>query len=125
MPRVVHFEISADEAERAVGFYRSVFGWEFRHLGGPRDYWLVTTGPGDEPGINGGVFRREGPVNFVNTVKVDSVDEYVSKVEAGGGRVVVPKIRLPGIGYLVYCQDTEQNVFGMIEELPEEDGGAR
>ena len=125
MPRVVHFEISAEEAERAVGFYRGVFGWEFRHLGGPRDYWLVTTGDEGEPGINGGVFRREGPVNYVNTVKVDSVDEYVSKVEAGGGRVVVPKMTLPGIGFLVYCQDTEQNVFGMIEELPEEDGAAR
>ncbi len=125
MPRVIHFEVSADDPERASKFYKNVFGWNIQKWGGPKDYWLVSTGADTQPGINGGLFKREGPVNYVNTVRVDSVDQYVSKVEAGGGRVVVPKMTLPGIGYLVYCQDTEQNVFGMIEELPGEDGDAR
>jgi predicted enzyme related to lactoylglutathione lyase len=117
MPRVVHFEISAEDTERAVGFYREVFGWEFQKFGGPRDYWLVTTGEG-EPGINGGVFKRDGPVNFVNTVGVPSVDECAGRVVERGGRVVVPKTPIPGVGHLVYCQDTEQNVFGIIEVDP-------
>jgi predicted enzyme related to lactoylglutathione lyase len=116
MPRVIHFEISADDTERAVDFYREVFGWEFQKFGGPRDYWLVTTGEEGEPGINGGVFRRDGPVNFVNTVKVASVDESAAKVVERGGKVVVPKANIPGVGNLVYCQDTEQNVFGMLED---------
>lgn len=118
MPRVVHFEISADDTGRAVEFYRGVFGWEFRQFGGPRDYWLVTTGEYGEPGINGGVFRRDGPVNFVNTVGVSSVDEFAAKVVEHGGKVVVPKMLIPGVGHLVYCQDTEQNVFGIIEGDP-------
>lgn len=54
MPRVVHFEVHADDPERAANFYSGVFGWELAKWEGPQDYWLITTGPDDEPGINGG-----------------------------------------------------------------------
>ncbi|HEX8843870.1 MAG TPA: VOC family protein [Pyrinomonadaceae bacterium] len=115
MPRVVHFEISADEPERAVKFYTDVFGWDVEKWGGPKDYWLITTGSEDQPGINGGVFKREGPVNFVNTIDVASVDESAAKITEHGGRVVVPKMAIPGVGHLIYCQDTENNVFGIMQ----------
>ena len=55
MPRVVHFEICADEPDRAVEFYQSVFDWEIRRWDGPLEYWLIITGEDGEPGINGGV----------------------------------------------------------------------
>jgi predicted enzyme related to lactoylglutathione lyase len=118
MPRVVHFEISADEPERAVKFYTDVFGWNTEKWGGPKDYWLVTTGAKDEPGINGGVFKREGPVNFVNTIDVPSVDDFAAKVTEHGGKVVVPRMAIPGVGYLIYCKDTENNVFGIMQGDP-------
>jgi uncharacterized protein len=116
MRRVVHFEISADEPERAARFYTDVFGWNVEKWGGPRDYWLVGTGAADEPGINGGIFRRDGPVNFVNTIDVPSVDDFAAKITEHGGRVVVPKTAVPGVGYLIYCQDTENNLFGILQE---------
>jgi uncharacterized protein len=121
MPRVVHFEIPATDPERAVQFYRDVFGWEISRWEGPEDYWLVTTGPQGEMGINGGIMRRtqevdgESPTAYVCTVGVESVDEYVMKVEANGGSVVVPKMAVPGVGWLVYCKDTEGNQFGMMQ----------
>ncbi len=52
MPRVIHLEIFADEPERAVKFYTEVFGWQIQSRKGPVDYWLATTGPDTEPGIN-------------------------------------------------------------------------
>jgi predicted enzyme related to lactoylglutathione lyase len=116
MPRVVHFEVSADDTERASRFYSNVFGWEIQKWGGPKDYWLVSTGTEDQPGINGGLFKRDGPVNYVNTIDVPSVDDYVARITEHGGRVVVPKTTIPGVGYLVYCQDTENNVFGIMQE---------
>lgn len=118
MPRVVHFEISADEPERAVRFYTDVFGWKTEKWGGPKDYWLITTGADEQPGINGGVFKREGPVNFVNTIDVPSVDDFAAKITEHGGKVVVPKMAIPGVGYLIYCQDTESNVFGIMQGDP-------
>ena len=121
MPRVVHFEIPATDPERAVQFYRDVFGWEISKWEGPEDYWLVTTGPEGEMGINGGIMRRtqevdgESPTAYVCTVGVESLDEYVMKVEANGGSVVVPKMAVPGVGWLAYCRDTEGNQFGMMQ----------
>lgn len=116
MPRVVHFEISADDPERASQFYRSVFGWGIEKWQGPKDYWLVRTGDEGQPGINGGLFKREGPVNYVNTIDVSSVDEYVERVKTSGGQLAMPKMPIPGVGYLAYCHDTEGNLFGVMEE---------
>jgi uncharacterized protein len=122
MPRVIHFEIHAEEPQRAVSFYESAFGWQFQSFGGPQDYWLIKTGSDEQPGIDGGLLKRMGPVDgqavtaYVCTVDVPSVDEAASKVESIGGTVVVPKMAIPGVGWLVYCKDTESNIFGMMQE---------
>ena len=42
MGRVVHFEIHADDPERAVAFYTGVFGWTVNRYG-DMPYWLLTT----------------------------------------------------------------------------------
>lgn len=116
MPRVVHFELTADDPDRAVRFYKQVLGWKFEKWAGPMDYWLITTGPEGELGINGGLSGRTPLEQSVtNTVDVDSVDKYVERVLAAGGKVVAPKQAIPGVGYLAYCADTEGNIFGMME----------
>jgi predicted enzyme related to lactoylglutathione lyase len=87
-------------------------------------YWLVSTGPQEDPGINGGLlFRRgEAPVDgqpanaYVCTIGVASVDESVNKAVAAGAIVAVPKMPIKGVGWLAYCRDTEGNVFGMMQE---------
>ena len=116
MSRVVHFEIPMDNPERAIGFYQSIFGWEIDKWDGPEDYWLVKTGEEGKAGINGGLMRRQQLDQGVcNTIGVGSVDEYAQKVEGAGGQVVVPRMAIPRVGYLIYCQDTEGNVFGLFE----------
>ena len=116
MPRVVHFEISAEDPERATKFYRNVFGWKIEKWGGPVDYWLIATGAESEPGIDGAIRRREKPrENTVNTVSVPAIDDFMRKVGECGGRVLTPKQSIPGVGYHAYCQDTEGNVFGIME----------
>ena len=114
MPRVIHFEITADQPERAVKFYSNVFGWKIQKWEGPMDYWLVYTGEG--PGIDGGLMKRMNPsATTINTIGVPSVDEYLAKIEKNGGKAVVPKAAIPGIGWFAYCQDTEGNVFGIMQ----------
>lgn len=117
MPRVVHFEIDAEKPERAIKFYEKVFGWKIEKWKGPIEYWLITTGKEDEPGIDGGLSRRtEAEPSIVNTVDVSSVDEYVKKVEGNGGSIVRPKMAVPGVGWMAYFKDPEGNLFGMMEE---------
>ena len=121
MPRVVHFEIHAGDPERAINFYEKVFGWTFQKWEGPMPYWLVTTGPDDERGINGGLVPRRGEIDgqaviaYVCTVSVEAVDSSIATVEANGGTIALPKMPVPGVGWLVYCKDTEGNIFGMLQ----------
>ncbi|WP_406657222.1 VOC family protein [Methanolobus sp. ZRKC2] len=131
MNRIVHFEIQAEDPERAATFYKETFGWKAEEWVIPgikmKDedrYWLITTGPEDEPGINGGLLFRKGPApvegqsvnSFVCTIDVASVDESLDKVLKAKGTVVLPRMAVKGIGWLAYCKDTEGNLFGIMQE---------
>jgi predicted enzyme related to lactoylglutathione lyase len=123
MGRVIHFEIHAADPDRALTFYTGVFGWKAEKAGGPVDYWLVTTGPGEEAGINGAIMRRMGSepssdqaVNsFVNTIQVSSLEETERAVPEAGGEQVLPRQEIPGVGKLAYFKDPEGNIFGALE----------
>ncbi|MBI2851592.1 MAG: VOC family protein [Chloroflexi bacterium] len=117
MPRVIHFEIPVDDPDRAIKFYSSVFGWKIESWGGPADYWLITTGKDDEPGINGAITRRQEPVMATtNALDVPSVDDFLGKIAANGGKVVMRKTAVPGVGYMAYCRDTEDNLFSIFQD---------
>lgn len=122
MNRVVHFEIHASNPNRAMSFYKNVFNWEFTSWGGNEEYWLIKTGPDDQPGINGGLIKRRGEIDgkavtaYVCTIAVDSVDNYSKVVVENSGEIVVPKMPIPGVGWLIYCKDTEGNIFGIHQE---------
>ena len=119
MPRVTHFEIPCDNTDRAIRFYEDVFDWQFNKWDGPQDYWLIATGDEDQPGINGGLLKRRQPGHpVVNTLSVEDLDDYTAKVSENGGEIVVPKMAVPGIGWLAYFKDTEGNIFGLMQEDP-------
>jgi len=119
MPRIVHFEINVDNPERASKFYTDTFGWKFQKWDGPSEYWMVTTGPDAQPGINGGMMKRPHPgATTVNTIGVASVDESIAAVTKNGGKVVLPKTAIPTIGWFAYCADTEGNRFGVMQPDP-------
>src|SRR5262249_53444711 len=122
MSRVVHFEIHAENPERAVKFYTDVFGWTFTKWG-PQEYWLIVTGPDGMPGINGGLMRRRGPAPiggradsvFGCSMAVTSGSDPEKKVTAAGGTIAVPKMPIPTAGWLAYAKDTEGNIIGLFQ----------
>ena len=120
---VVHFEIPADQVERARGFYAQAFGWKVLAVPG-MGYTLFHTAPTDAqgmvqgPGINGGMLERQDPVRgIVITVQVDDVEASLRAVEKAGGKVVRGKMEVPGIGWSAYVRDTEGNTVGLIQPL--------
>lgn len=117
MPRVIHFEMYADDPEKVREFYEDVFEWKFKKWEGPQEYWNVVTGAAGEPGINGGlVRRREGlDARTVNTIAVSSLDQCIEKIQQRGGKITVPRMAIQGVGWLVFAQDPEGSVFGMLE----------
>jgi predicted enzyme related to lactoylglutathione lyase len=129
MRKVVHFEIPADDLDRAKNFYGSVFGWQLQTVPMPGgEYTTVITTPVDEqtqmptePGaINGGIFvRNESPVTSpVITVDVDGIDDALKQIEDQGGSTVTPRTPIPGMGAFAYFKDPEGNVLGLWEITP-------
>jgi predicted enzyme related to lactoylglutathione lyase len=118
MPKIVHFEINADNPEKAIKFYEKVFDWKINRWGGPADYWLVQTDEKDQSAINGAIMKRMDKATTVIFIDVPSVDEYLKKVVKAGGKIVTEKAPIPGVGYSAYCTDTEGNVFGLFQGDP-------
>lgn len=123
MGRLVHFEIHASQPAALVEFYSKLLGWKFTRWEGPLEYWLITTGPDDRPGINGGLVQRRGapPVagqavnSFVCTADVDAVDASVQQAVSMGGTIAVPKMPIPGVGWLAYVHDPDGNLLGLMQ----------
>jgi len=121
VPRPIHFEIHAENPQRAIAFYTALFGWTFTQWG-DQPYWLAATGDKSTPGIDGGLLPRQGaaPANmaavnaFVCTVDVADVDAYSKRVVELGGSIALPKMPIPTVGWLAYGKDTEGNLFGMM-----------
>lgn len=117
MPTIIHFEIPADDIERARRFYTELFGWEIQKVPA-LDYWFIS--PAGERAIGGGMMKRVSPQQTItNYIDVSSVDEYSRIIESLGGKVKMPKQAVPGMGYFVICLDTEGNTFGLWEENKE------
>ena len=125
IPKVVHFEIPADDLDRAKAFYSSVFGWQLQTMpmaGG--EYTSVVTTPVDgqiqlptEPGaINGGMMQRDERTPApVITIDVEAIDDALKEIEAGGGTTITPRTAIPGMGAFAYFKDPEGNVLGLWE----------
>lgn len=120
MSRVVHFEIYADDPERAVNFYRNVFNWKIDKFGGSVEYWMVMTGEG--AGIDGGLMKRaegeniKGSKNaYVCTIEVSNIEDTIKKIKTNKGRIESSKHVIPGVGWLAYFCDTEENLVGIMQ----------
>jgi predicted enzyme related to lactoylglutathione lyase len=123
--KVVHFEIPAENIDRAKNFYGSVFGWQLDTMPMPGgEYTTIRTTPVDgqtqiptEPGaINGGLMQRDAltPTPVI-TIDVEAIDDALAEVEAAGGTTVTPRTAIPGMGAYAYFKDPEGNVMGLWE----------
>lgn len=126
---VVHFELPADDEERARNFYRSLFGWGFQVMP-EMEYTLAMTTPLDEEGrpavagsINGAIFRRGDLDVPVVTVDVEDIDAALARVETLGGSVHRGKMDVGGMGWNAYFKDTEGNVVGLWQTAAPAAGG--
>jgi predicted enzyme related to lactoylglutathione lyase len=120
MPNLAHFAINADDVARARQFYERAFGWTF-HAWGPPNFYQIQTGSKEDPGVMGALQGRraliEGQrtIGFECTIGVPSIDATEQAVLANGGRIVMPRSIISGVGTLMFFQDTEGNVFGAMQ----------
>ena len=121
MPNVAHFAINADDVPRAKKFYERVFGWTASAWGPPNFYQLSTNRRDEPAGILGALQKRRElvagtrTIGFECTIGVASIDDTAKAVLANGGRVVMDKSVIVGVGTLMFFGDTEGNVFGAMQ----------
>ena len=122
MPTIVHFDIASDNPQRAKAFYESLFAWKIENPEGMADYFLIETEDGDgNKGLGGGLGQRGDPAQKITVyIGVDEIEKYSKQVEALGGKMISPKMTVPGWGYLAICEDTEGNQFGLWQDDPEQ-----
>ncbi len=132
MDKVTHFEIPADDKDKAKQFYSSVFGWQINDIpvqmgGGEGSYTTATTVEVDqqtmvptEPGaINGAITERGAIASApVITITVEAIEDSIQKITAAGGSVVQGRQEVTGMGYYAYVTDPAGNVIGLWENAP-------
>ncbi|MES2214217.1 MAG: VOC family protein [Patescibacteria group bacterium] len=120
--RPVHFEIQADNVERAKKFYETVLGWKIEQVmkkeEGGMDYWMLDTGE-SVPGINGGLYARaEGSDKLYTydcTIEVEDIDKAIEAVRTNGGEITRERSEMPSVGSFAGCKDSEGNRFGLMQ----------
>src|SRR5262245_2666228 len=123
MPNVAHFAINADDVTRAKRFYEKAFGWTFSAWG-PPGFYQIDTGDAAGNGVRGALQKRrellsgQRTIGYECTIAVPSIDETARAVLASGGRTVLDKSVIVGVGALMFFEDTEGNVFGAIQFDP-------
>ncbi len=122
MNSIAYFEIQASQPEKAVRFYREVFGWEFTRVPDlPIEYWSIRT-----EGISGGILKRPVPAPslesgtnaYVCSVEVRNFDTVSAAMCKEGGIEALPKFAVPGVCYQGYFVDPEGNTFGILQMDP-------
>jgi len=120
MPNVAHFAINADDVRRAKRFYERVFGWKFSAWG-PPDFYQIDTGAKDKNSVLGALQKRrdlitgQRTVGYECTISVSSIDDTAKAVVANGGKTIMEKSIIVGVGALMFFMDTEGNAFGAIQ----------
>ncbi|MZQ82751.1 VOC family protein [Paenibacillus sp. 5J-6] len=119
MSKILRFEMQVPDPEKVIEFYSNAFGWKFSKFPGPQDYWFIQTGESDEKGIDGGLMKSpDGAARTVNSIEVPSIDDYLAAISANGGTIVVPKMAMPGMGYLAYFTDPSGMILGVSQADP-------
>ncbi len=119
MGRIIHFELPSNDIAASRKFYEEVLGWSFFRWEGPMEYWLVSTGDKNAPGIDGALGGAANEFKAtVNTAEVDDLDAALEKVQANGGQIIMPKDEIPGVGFLAYVREPGGGVLGLIQNFP-------
>ena len=121
---IIHFEIPANNVEKIKKFYEELFGWTITLAPGPIEYWVIQTVPTDEngmlqrPGVNGGMYKKQDPQNKpINYFSVESINDFLTKIEKMGGKITQPKQEVPEVGWIAAAEDPDGNQFALIQPI--------
>ena len=114
---IAHFAINADDVEKSRAFYARVFGWKFAAWGPPGFYQIEAKGSPVLGALQGRreLVKGQRTVGFECTFAVASIDATEKAVKAAGGKIVLDRSVIVGVGTLMFFADPDGNVFGAMQ----------
>jgi uncharacterized protein len=119
-----YFDLSVHDVAAARCFFESALGWQFERFPFPYEYYRITAGPAGEAGIDGGIAAvADAPLSGSRpmtqmTVEVPDLDAAIARVTRAGGRVVEPRVPIPGVGWYATCAEPGGLMFGLVQSDP-------
>jgi uncharacterized protein len=121
----VYFDLTVGDLSKARAFFEAVFGWKFERFPMPYEYYRITAGAADEPGIDGGMgsladaaAQTDRPMVSL-MLPVEDLGTALDQVVANGGKVTEPRAAIPGVGWMATCAEPGGLRFGLLEADPE------
>jgi uncharacterized protein len=120
MMKLSHIAINADDLAATRAFYHATFGWQFSAWGPPGFYRVEADDP-HGPGLTAALQQRRNllpdqpTTGFECTIAVDNLDKVTAAALAAGGRVLMPRTTIAGVGHLTWLADPSGNVVGAME----------
>jgi len=110
---LVHIEFSANDLKAAEKFFSDVFGWKVQQMP-EMNYAMYETGEGV-----GGGFNPVSDTNLAGTILphigTNDVNATLADIESHGGKTLVPKTEIPGMGWFAIFSDPTGNQIGLYE----------
>jgi predicted enzyme related to lactoylglutathione lyase len=114
MNTLTHFEIPSNDVKKIKEFYAGLFDWEFQFMEEMNYMMFTTKVENDKPVSGGGIIQKQNENHTItNYITVDSVDDSAKKVEELGGKIVVPKMPVPGMGWFLHFNDIDENLMAL------------
>ncbi len=112
--KIVHWELMGPDAAALNSFYNELFGWKGEEVPGFGGYTMIS---GDDAGVGGaiGAGNEHMPAYQTVYIEVESIDEHLGKVEAGGGTTAMPRTVIPGMVTFAMFHDPAGNLVGLVE----------
>jgi predicted enzyme related to lactoylglutathione lyase len=116
-----HLEISTGNVKGSSHFYKELFGWNFEGMHTPMPdnpdfhYYMANLGnntagvafaEADAPGIK--------PGTVIPYITTDDVEASLNKAVELGGKLMMPKMEIPGGGFIGLFEDPQGNVIGLL-----------
>jgi uncharacterized protein len=110
--KLVHVEVKAKDADRAVGFWSGVFGWQFGDSVMPdMDYRMTQLSDDQGAAVYPADDAGSGLVVYFDT---DDIDATIAKVRENGGEAD-DKQPIPGVGWFSTAKDPDGNQFSLFQ----------
>ncbi|MBW8012195.1 MAG: VOC family protein [Chloroflexi bacterium] len=108
---IVHVEIPGNNPSETGKFYADLFGWKTEEVPG-MDYISFETGEG----AGGGFPKVDDQIKIGDVivyVSTDDIEASLKKAESLGGKTMLPKTEIPGMGWFAWFTDPDGNTLAL------------